>query len=198
MRNFTQSAASTNWKSDRRPSAWRRKYSPRLTNSSWVTLFSSSRVFRSANSVFQVQLDAQLVPDFQIPGGDHVEHLSAVHPVAGVGVTEMGKSVILWSCLSRFPAAETTTTRRSGSERTMSRTFRYWSAEAMEGPAEFRYFQHVSIPSFPSGSAREERSGMILEPTMGLGHGYLLGDDGFAPTTGGVTFQPAVRVGRRI
>ena len=37
---------------------------------------------------------------------------------------------------------------------------------------------------------------MILEPVVGLGHGYLLGDDGFAPMAGGVTFQPAVRVGR--
>ena len=108
---------------------------------------------------FQVQLDAQFIPNLQIPGGDHVEHLSAVHPVAGVGVAEIEQVrdfMVVFVPLSgggdhHYPAV------RVGEDNVPHLPVLVGGGHG--GPAEFRYFQHVSIPSFPSGSAQRNVPG---------------------------------------
>ena len=57
----------------------------------------------------------------------------------------------MWSCLFRFPAAETTTTFRSGSARRISRIFRYCPASAMEEPPNFTTF--IFVPFFQANAA---------------------------------------------
>ena len=47
------------------------------------------------------------------------------------------RSVILWSFEFLFPAADTTTRRRDGSDSTMSLTLRNWEASATDEPPNF-------------------------------------------------------------
>ena len=60
--------------------------------------------FQGGELGFQIQLDAQLIPDLQIAGADHLKNIGAVHPILGVGVAQVeqiGDLVVAAEALAR-------------------------------------------------------------------------------------------------